>query len=76
MDFDKINWWCKTNGMKHNASKCFRKSFTRNIKQIANHYRVDGTYLQSVTSIKDFDIIIEFKATFIPHIDYCLIQAI
>lgn len=67
MDFKKINCWFKTNAIEHNASKRFQQSFTRNFKQIANHNRVDGTYLQSVTSITDSGIIIDSKVTFIPH---------
>lgn len=68
-DLDRVNTWCKHNGMIMNPKKCFHIKYTRKQNLVKSSYVLSGEQLSEVTEIRDLGVVMDSKLKFTSHID-------
>lgn len=74
-DLDKLINWCNINKLSLNIEKCSHISFFKVNKKFNTSYKIDGTSLKSVSSIKDLGVILDEQLNFVEHINTISIKA-
>lgn len=67
-DIDSLAEWCVSNGMEMNALKCKVITFSKSRTSMSYAYKVNGTNLDRVTSIKDLGVLFDSQLSFNEHI--------
>ena len=74
-DLDRLQRWCTAWGLTLNPSKCKAFTMTLRRKPVQTTYKIGGTVLESVSSIRDLGITLDSKLTFSDHVSTVVGQA-
>lgn len=74
---ERVDNWCKCNGMSLNVAKCHVISFSRKPSEriLVHQYSVGGKQLQRSEVVKDLGVLLDKKLTFKSHVNQIVARA-